>query len=111
MIVASTAEMKTVEASVYDEFTDVKLMQGRADVAGGGTSPIIVAVLCFVLAAAAMCLIFLLAEYGKLKREVEGAEAAAKAEVKPEITFTDKNDEKEDLLSEAAATETDEEEK
>lgn len=109
MIVASTAEMKTVEASVYDEFTDVKLMQGRADVAGGGTSPIIVAVLCFVLAAAAMCLIFLLAEYGKLKREVEGAEAAAKA--KPEITFTDKNDEKEDLLSEAAATETDEEEK
>ena len=111
MIVASTAEMKTVEASVYDEFTDVKLMQGRADVAGGGTSPIIVAVLCFVLAAAAMCLIFLLAEYGKLKREVEGAEAAAKAEVKPEITFTDKKDEKEDLLSEAAATETDEEEK
>ena len=109
MIVASTAEMKTVEASVYDEFTDVKLMQGRADVAGGGTSPIIVAVLCFVLAAAAMCLIFLLAEYGKLKREVEGAEAAAKA--KPEITFTDKKDEKEDLLSEAAATETDEEEK
>ena len=109
MIVASTAEMKTVEASVYDEFTDVKLMQGRADVAGGGTSPIIVAVLCFVLAAAAMCLIFLLAEYGKLKKEVEGAEAAAKA--KPEITFTDKNDEKEDLLSEAAATETDEEEK
>lgn len=109
MIVASTAEMKTVEASVYDEFTDVKLMQGRADVAGGGTSPIIVAVLCFVLAAAAMCLIFLLAEYGKLKREVEGAEAAAK--VKPEITFTDKKDEKEDLLSEAAATETDEEEK
>lgn len=111
MIKASTAEMKTVEASVYDEFTDVKLMQGRADVAGGGTSPIIVAVLCFVLAAAAMCLIFLLAEYGKLKREVEGAEAAAKAEVKPEITFTDKKDEKEDLLSEAAATETDEEEK
>ena len=111
MIVASTEEMKTVEASVYDEFTDVKLMQGRADVAGGGTSPIIVAVLCFVLAAAAMCLIFLLAEYGKLKREVEGAEAAAKAEVKPEITFTDKKDEKEDLLSEAAATETDEEEK
>lgn len=111
MIKASTEEMKTVEASVYDEFTDVKLMQGRADVAGGGTSPIIVAVLCFVLAAAAMCLIFLLAEYGKLKREVEGAEAAAKAEVKPEITFTDKNDEKEDLLSEAAATETDEEEK
>lgn len=111
MIVASTTEMKTVEASVYDEFTDVKLMQGRADVAGGGTSPIIVAVLCFVLAAAAMCLIFLLAEYGKLKREVEGAEAAAKAEVKPEITFTDKKDEKEDLLSEAAATETDEEEK
>ena len=111
MIVASTAEMKTVEASVYDEFTDVKLMQGRADVAGGGTSPIIVAVLCFVLAAAAMCLIFLLAEYGKVKREVEGAEAAAKAEVKPEITFTDKKDEKEDLLSEAAATETDEEEK
>lgn len=111
MIVASTAEMKTVEASVYDEFTDVKLMQGRADVAGGGTSPIIVAVLCFVLAAAAMSLIFLLAEYGKLKREVEGAEAAAKAEVKPEITFTDKKDEKEDLLSEAAATETDEEEK
>ena len=111
MIVASTAEMKTVEASVYDEFTDVKLMQGKADVTGGGTSPIIVAVLCFVLAAAAMCLIFLLAEYGKLKREVEGAEAAAKAEVKPEITFTDKNDEKEDLLSEAAATETDEEEK
>lgn len=109
MIVASTTEMKTVEASVYDEFTDVKLMQSRADVAGGGTSPIIVAVLCFVLAAAAMCLIFLLAEYGKLKREVEGAEAAAKA--KPEITFTDKNDEKEDLLSEAAATETDEEEK
>ena len=109
MIVASTAEMKTVEASVYDEFTDVKLMQGRADVAGGGTSPIIVAVLCFVLAAAAMCLIFLLAEYGKVKREVEGAEAAAKA--KPEITFTDKKDEKEDLLSEAAATETDEEEK
>lgn len=109
MIVASTEEMKTVEASVYDEFTDVKLMQGRADVAGGGTSPIIVAVLCFVLAAAAMCLIFLLAEYGKLKREVEGAEAAAKA--KPEITFTDKKDEKEDLLSEAAATETDEEEK
>ncbi len=109
MIVASTAEMKTVEASVYDEFTDVKLMQGRADVAGGGTSPIIVAVLCFVLAAAAMCLIFLLAEYGKLKREVEGAEAAAKA--KPEITFTDKKDEKEDLLSEAARTETDEEEK
>ena len=109
MIVASTTEMKTVEASVYDEFTDVKLMQGRADVAGGGTSPIIVAVLCFVLAAAAMCLIFLLAEYGKLKREVEGAEAAAKAE--PEITFTDKKDEKEDLLSEAAATETDEEEK
>lgn len=109
MIEASTTEMKTVEASVYDEFTDVKLMQGRADVAGGGTSPIIVAVLCFVLAAAAMCLIFLLAEYGKLKREVEGAEAAAKA--KPEITFTDKNDEKEDLLSEAAATETDEEEK
>ena len=109
MIVASTAEMKTVEASVYDEFTDVKLMQGRADVAGGGTSPIIVAVLCFVLAAAAMCLIFLLAEYGKLKREVEGAEAAAKA--KPEITFTDKNEVKEDLLSEAAATETDEEEK
>lgn len=109
MIKASTEEMKTVEASVYDEFTDVKLMQGRADVAGGGTSPIIVAVLCFVLAAAAMCLIFLLAEYGKLKREVEGAEAAAKA--KPEITFTDKNDEKEDLLSEAAATETDEEEK
>lgn len=109
MIVASTTEMKTVEASVYDEFTDVKLMQGRADVAGGGTSPIIVAVLCFVLAAAAMCLIFLLAEYGKLKREVEGAEAAAKA--KPEITFTDKKDEKEDLLSEAAATETDEEEK
>lgn len=109
MIVASTAEMKTVEASVYDEFTDVKLMQGRADVTGGGTSPIIVAVLCFVLAAAAMCLIFLLAEYGKLKREVEGAEAAAKA--KPEITFTDKKDEKEDLLSEAAATETDEEEK
>ena len=101
MIVASTTEMKTVEASVYDEFTDVKLMQGRADVAGGGTSPIIVAVLCFVLAAAAMCLIFLLAEYGKLKREVEGAEAAAKA----------KKDEKEDLLSEAAATETDEEEK
>ena len=95
MIVASTAEMKTVEASVYDEFTDVKLMQGRADVAGGGTSPIIVAVLCFVLAAAAMCLIFLLAEYGKLKREVEGAEAAAK--VKPEITFTDKKDEKEDF--------------
>lgn len=111
MIVASTAEMKTVEASVYDEFTDVKLMQGKADVTGGGTSPIIVAVLCFVLAAAAMCLIFLLAEYGKLKREVEGAEAAAKAEVKPEITFTDKKDEKEDLLSEAAATETDEEEK
>ena len=111
MIEASTTEMKTVEASVYDEFTDVKLMQGRADVAGGGTSPIIVAVLCFVLAAAAMCLIFLLAEYGKLKREVEGAEAAAKAEVKPEITFTDKKDEKEDLLSEAAATETDEEEK
>lgn len=111
MIVASTAEMKTVEASVYDEFTDVKLMQGRADVAGGGTSPIIVAVLCFVLAAAAMCLIFLLAEYGKVKREVEGAEAAAKAEVKPDITFTDKKDEKEDLLSEAAATETDEEEK
>lgn len=111
MIKASTEEMKTVEASVYDEFTDVKLMQGRADVAGGGTSPIIVAVLCFVLAAAAMCLIFLLAEYGKLKREVEGAEAAAKAEAKPEITFTDKNDEKEDLLSEAAATETDEEEK
>lgn len=111
MIKASTAEMKTVEASVYDEFTDVKLMQGRADVAGGGTSPIIVAVLCFVLAAAAMCLISLLAEYGKLKREVEGAEAAAKAEVKPEITFTDKKDEKEDLLSEAAATETDEEEK
>lgn len=111
MIKASTEEMKTVEASVYDEFTDVKLMQGRADVAGGGTSPIIVAVLCFVLAAAAMCLIFLLAEYGKVKREVEGAEAAAKAEVKPEITFTDKNDEKEDLLSEAAATETDEEEK
>lgn len=111
MIVASTTEMKTVEASVYDEFTDVKLMQGRADVAGGGTSPIIVAVLCFVLAAAAMCLIFLLAEYGKLKREVEGAEAAAKAEVKPEITFTDKNEVKEDLLSEAAATETDEEEK
>lgn len=111
MIRDSTTEMKTVEASVYDEFTDVKLMQGRADVAGGGTSPIIVAVLCFVLAAAAMCLIFLLAEYGKLKREVEGAEAAAKAEVKPEITFTDKNDEKEDLLSEAAATETDEEEK
>lgn len=111
MIVASTAEMKTVEASVYDEFTDVKLMQGKADVTGGGTSPIIVAVLCFVLAAAAMCLIFLLAEYGKVKREVEGAEAAAKAEVKPEITFTDKNDEKEDLLSEAAATETDEEEK
>lgn len=109
MIVASTTEMKTVEASVYDEFTDVKLMQGRADVAGGGTSPIIVAVLCFVLAAAAMCLIFLLAEYGKVKREVEGAEAAAKA--KPEITFTDKKDEKEDLLSEAAATETDEEEK
>ena len=109
MIKASTEEMKTVEASVYDEFTDVKLMQGRADVAGGGTSPIIVAVLCFVLAAAAMCLIFLLAEYGKLKREVEGAEAAAKA--KPEITFTDKKDEKEDLLSEAAATETDEEEK
>lgn len=109
MIVASTAEMKTVEASVYDEFTDVKLMQGRADVTSGGTSPIIVAVLCFVLAAAAMCLIFLLAEYGKLKREVEGAEAAAKA--KPEITFTDKKDEKEDLLSEAAATETDEEEK
>lgn len=109
MIKASTEEMKTVEASVYDEFTDVKLMQGRADVAGGGTSPIIVAVLCFVLAAAAMCLIFLLAEYGKVKREVEGAEAAAKA--KPEITFTDKNDEKEDLLSEAAATETDEEEK
>lgn len=109
MIVASTAEMKTVEASVYDEFTDVKLMQGRADVAGGGTSPIIVAVLCFVLAAAAMSLIFLLAEYGKVKREVEGAEAAAKA--KPEITFTDKKDEKEDLLSEAAATETDEEEK
>lgn len=109
MIVASTAEMQTVEASVYDEFTDVKLMQGRADVTGGGTSPIIVAVLCFVLAAAAMCLIFLLAEYGKLKREVEGAEAAAKA--KPEITFTDKKDEKEDLLSEAAATETDEEEK
>ena len=109
MIEASTEEMKTVEASVYDEFTDVKLMQGRADVAGGGTSPIIVAVLCFVLAAAAMCLIFLLAEYGKLKREVEGAEAAAKA--KPEITFTDKKDEKEDLLSEAAATETDEEEK
>ena len=109
MIVASTEEMKTVEASVYDEFTDVKLMQGRADVAGGGTSPIIVAVLCFVLAAAAMSLIFLLAEYGKLKREVEGAEAAAKA--KPEITFTDKKDEKEDLLSEAAATETDEEEK
>lgn len=109
MIVASTAEMKTVEASVYDEFTDVKLMQGKADVTGGGTSPIIVAVLCFVLAAAAMCLIFLLAEYGKLKREVEGAEAAAKA--KPEITFTDKKDEKEDLLSEAAATETDEEEK
>lgn len=111
MIRASTAEMKTVEASVYDEFTDVKLMQGKADVTGGGTSPIIVAVLCFVLAAAAMCLIFLLAEYGKLKREVEGAEAAAKAEVKPEITFTDKKDEKEDLLSEAAATETDEEEK
>lgn len=111
MIVASTAEMKTVEASVYDEFTDVKLMQGKADVTGGGTSPIIVAVLCFVLAAAAMCLIFLLAEYGKLKREVEGAEAAAEAEVKPEITFTDKKDEKEDLLSEAAATETDEEEK
>ena len=111
MIKASTEEMKTVEASVYDEFTDVKLMQGRADVAGGGTSPIIVAVLCFVLAAAAMCLIFLLAEYGKVKREVEGAEAAAKAEAKPEITFTDKNDEKEDLLSEAAATETDEEEK
>lgn len=111
MIVASTAEMKTVEASVYDEFTDVKLMQGKADVTGGGTSPIIVAVLCFVLAAAAMCLIFLLAEYGKLKREVEGAEAAVKAEVKPEITFTDKKDEKEDLLSEAAATETDEEEK
>ena len=111
MIVASTEEMKTVEASVYDEFTDVKLMQGRADVTGGGTSPIIVAVLCFVLAAAAMCLIFLLAEYGKVKREVEGAEAAAKAEVKPEITFTDKKDEKEDLLSEAAATETDEEEK
>ena len=111
MIVASTVEMKTVEASVYDEFTDVKLMQGRADVAGGGTSPIIVAVLCFVLAAAAMCLIFLLAEYGKVKREVEGAEAAAKAEVKPEITFTDKKDEKEDLLSEAAATETNEEEK
>lgn len=111
MIKASTEEMKTVEASVYDEFTDVKLMQGRADVAGGGTSPIIVAVLCFVLAAAAMCLIFLLAEYGKVKREVEGAEAAAKAEVKPEITFTDKKDEKEDLLSEAAATETDEEEK
>lgn len=111
MIEASTTEMKTVEASVYDEFTDVKLMQGRADVAGGGTSPIIVAVLCFVLAAAAMCLIFLLAEYGKVKREVEGAEAAAKAEVKPEITFTDKKDEKEDLLSEAAATETDEEEK
>lgn len=111
MIVASTTEMKTVEASVYDEFTDVKLMQGRADVTSGGTSPIIVAVLCFVLAAAAMCLIFLLAEYGKLKREVEGAEAAAKAEVKPEITFTDKKDEKEDLLSEAAATETDEEEK
>ena len=111
MIKASTEEMKTVEASVYDEFTDVKLMQGRADVAGGGTSPIIVAVLCFVLAAAAMSLIFLLAEYGKLKREVEGAEAAAKAEVKPEITFTDKKDEKEDLLSEAAATETDEEEK
>lgn len=111
MIVASTAEMKTVEASVYDEFTDVKLMQGKADVTGGGTNPIIVAVLCFVLAAAAMCLIFLLAEYGKLKREVEGAEAAAKAEVKPEITFTDKKDEKEDLLSEAAATETDEEEK
>ena len=109
MIKASTEEMKTVEASVYDEFTDVKLMQGRADVAGGGTSPIIVAVLCFVLAAAAMCLIFLLAEYGKVKREVEGAEAAAKA--KPEITFTDKKDEKEDLLSEAAATETDEEEK
>lgn len=109
MIKASTEEMKTVEASVYDEFTDVKLMQGRADVAGGGTSPIIVAVLCFVLAAAAMSLIFLLAEYGKLKREVEGAEAAAKA--KPEITFTDKKDEKEDLLSEAAATETDEEEK
>ena len=109
MIEASTEEMKTVEASVYDEFTDVKLMQGRADVAGGGTSPIIVAVLCFVLAAAAMSLIFLLAEYGKLKREVEGAEAAAKA--KPEITFTDKKDEKEDLLSEAAATETDEEEK
>ena len=109
MIVASTVEMKTVEASVYDEFTDVKLMQGRADVTSGGTSPIIVAVLCFVLAAAAMCLIFLLAEYGKLKREVEGAEAAAKA--KPEITFTDKKDEKEDLLSEAAATETDEEEK
>lgn len=111
MIEASTTEMKTVEASVYDEFTDVKLMQGRADVAGGGTSPIIVAVLCFVLAAAAMCLIFLLAEYGKVKREVEGAEAAAKAEVKPEITFTDKKDEKEDLLSEAAATETNEEEK
>ena len=111
MIKASTTEMKTVEASVYDEFTDVQLMQGRADVTGGGTSPIIVAVLCFVLAAAAMCLIFLLAEYGKLKREVEGAEAAAKAEVKPEITFTDKKDEKEDLLSEAAATETDEEEK
>ena len=109
MIEASTTEMKTVEASVYDEFTDVKLMQGRADVAGGGTSPIIVAVLCFVLAAAAMCLIFLLAEYGKLKREVEGAEVAAKAE--PEITFTDKKDEKEDLLSEAAATETDEEKK
>lgn len=109
MIVASTVEMKTVEASVYDEFTDVKLMQGRADVTSGGTSPIIVAVLCFVLAAAAMCLIFLLAEYGKVKREVEGAEAAAKA--KPEITFTDKKDEKEDLLSEAAATETDEEEK
>lgn len=109
MIKASTEEMKTVEASVYDEFTDVKLMQGRADVTGGGTSPIIVAVLCFVLAAAAMCLIFLLAEYGKVKREVEGAEAAAKA--KPEITFTDKKDEKEDLLSEAAATETDEEEK
>lgn len=109
MIVASTAEMKTVEASVYDEFTDVQLMQGRADITSGGTSPIIVAVLCFVLAAAAMCLIFLLAEYGKLKREVEGAEAAAKA--KPEITFTDKSEMEEDLLSEAAATETDEEEK
>ena len=46
MIGASTAEMKTVEASVYDEFTDVQLMQGRADVTSGGTSPIIVAVLC-----------------------------------------------------------------